>query len=187
MPRLISASFSIGLAVPKWAGRSRRVFVPELSAIGVMDYLLMAVALLFILVAVGSVLFHLFSPWWWTPIASNWSYIDNTISLTFWITGFVFSAVVLFMAYCILRFRHRDGLTSGLRAGEPEAGVVAHHRDRGGRRRHAGSGPVRVAAVRHGPRRGVRVRGRGSAVAVELSPPGKDGRLGAGTLTCQLG
>ena len=32
----------------------------------------MAVALLFILVAVGSVLFHLFSPWWWTPIASNW-------------------------------------------------------------------------------------------------------------------
>lgn len=78
----------------------------------------MVVALLFILVAVGSVLFHLFSPWWWTPIASNWSYIDNTISLTFWITGVVFSAVVLFMAYCILRFRHRDGQRA---AYEPES------------------------------------------------------------------
>jgi cytochrome c oxidase subunit 2 len=44
--------------------------------------------------AVGSVLFHLLSPWWWTPIASNWSYIDNTITITFWITGFVFVAVL---------------------------------------------------------------------------------------------
>jgi cytochrome c oxidase subunit II len=78
----------------------------------------MVVALLFVLVAVGSVLFHLLSPWWWTPIASNWSYIDNTISLTFWITGVVFSAVVLFMAYCILRFRHRDGHRA---AYEPES------------------------------------------------------------------
>jgi cytochrome c oxidase subunit 2 len=54
-------------------------------------------------------LFHLFSPWWWTPIASNWNYIDNTLIITFWITGVVFVAVVLFMAYCVLRFRHRPG------------------------------------------------------------------------------
>lgn len=78
----------------------------------------MIVALLFILVAVGSVLFHLLSPWWWTPIASNWSYIDNTITLTFWITGIVFSVVVLFMAYCIWRFRHREGRRA---AYEPES------------------------------------------------------------------
>jgi cytochrome c oxidase subunit II len=69
----------------------------------------MAVALLLVLVVVGSVVFHLLSPWWWTPIASNWSYIDNTISLTFWITGVVFAAVVLFMAYCVWRFQHKDG------------------------------------------------------------------------------
>lgn len=69
----------------------------------------MAIVLVLVLVVVGSVLFHLLSPWWWTPIASNWSYIDNTIIITFWITGAVFSAVVLFMAYCVLRFRHRDG------------------------------------------------------------------------------
>ena len=47
----------------------------------------MAVALILLLVAVASVAFHLWSPWWWTPIASNWRYIDDTITMTFWITG----------------------------------------------------------------------------------------------------
>lgn len=69
----------------------------------------MAVALILLLVAIGSVLFHLFSPWWWTPIATDWSYIDHTINITFWITGFVFTAVVAFMAYCVFRFHHREG------------------------------------------------------------------------------
>ena len=69
----------------------------------------MAVALILLLVAVGSVLFHILSPWWWTPIASNWQYIDHTINLTFWITGVVFIAIVAFMAYCVFRFRHRPG------------------------------------------------------------------------------
>ena len=31
----------------------------------------MAVALILVLVALGSVLFHLLSPWWFTPIASK--------------------------------------------------------------------------------------------------------------------
>lgn len=65
----------------------------------------MIVALILLLVAVGSVLFHLLSPWWWTPIASNWGYIDTTIIITFWITGFVFVAVILFTAYCVWKFR----------------------------------------------------------------------------------
>ena len=69
----------------------------------------MPTAMLLLLVAVGSVVFHLLSPWWWTPIASNWSYIDHTLIATFWITGVVFFAVVAFMAYCIFRFRHVDG------------------------------------------------------------------------------
>ena len=69
----------------------------------------MAIALVLVLVVVGSVLFHALSPWWWTPIASNWGYIDNTIIITFWITGAVFAAVVLFMAYCVWRFRHKPG------------------------------------------------------------------------------
>jgi cytochrome c oxidase subunit 2 len=68
----------------------------------------MGVALVFILVAVGSVLFHIFSPWWWTPIASNWKSIDDTIIITFWITGIAFTAVVCFLGYCVWRYRHRD-------------------------------------------------------------------------------
>lgn len=69
----------------------------------------MGIAVVLIIVAVGSVVFHLASPWWWTPIASNWHFIDDTIIITFWITGFVFVAVVLFMAYCIIKFRHTEG------------------------------------------------------------------------------
>ena len=69
----------------------------------------MAIAIVLLLVAVGSVVFHMVSPWWWTPIASNWSYIDHTITITFWITGAVFVAVIGFMAYCVWRFRHKKG------------------------------------------------------------------------------
>lgn len=69
----------------------------------------MAIVLLLVLVVVASIAFHLLSPWWWTPIASNWNYIDNTIVITFWITGIVFSLVVSFVAYCVWRFRHRPG------------------------------------------------------------------------------
>ncbi|GGF22351.1 alternative cytochrome c oxidase subunit 2 [Aliidongia dinghuensis] len=69
----------------------------------------MAIARILVLVAIGSVLFHLLSPWRATPIASNWAYIDDTIDITFWITGTVFTAVVLFTAYCVFRFRHQPG------------------------------------------------------------------------------
>lgn len=69
----------------------------------------MAVVLILVLIVVGSVLFHVLSPWWWTPIASNWTYIDTTLVITFWITGIVFVAVVSFMAYCVFRFRHKPG------------------------------------------------------------------------------
>src|SRR6201988_4540987 len=73
----------------------------------------MAVALILLLVAVASGLFHLYSPWWWTPIASNWRYIDATINITFWITGTVFFAVIAFMAYCVFRFHHKEGRRAG--------------------------------------------------------------------------
>ena len=66
-------------------------------------------ALVLVMIVVGSVAFHLLSPWWLTPIASNWGYIDGTIILTFWITGIGYIAIVLFMAFCVFRFRHREG------------------------------------------------------------------------------
>jgi cytochrome c oxidase subunit 2 len=75
------------------------------------------VALAIVLVAVGTVAFHFLSPWWSTPIASNWGYVDDTIIITFWITGVVFVAIVLFMAYCVFRYRHQKGRRA---AYEPE-------------------------------------------------------------------
>src|SRR5260221_6198307 len=75
----------------------------------------MYTALVLVLVAIGSVLFHLLSPWWFTLIASNWRYIDDTIIITFWITGVVFTAIVLFMAYCVFRFRHQEGRQAAYR------------------------------------------------------------------------
>ena len=62
----------------------------------------MAMAVVLVLLVVGSVLFHYLSPWYFTPIASNWGTIDDTVSITFWVTGFVFVVVNLFMAYCVL-------------------------------------------------------------------------------------
>src|ERR1700730_15987538 len=69
----------------------------------------MPFAILLILLVVGTVLFHFLSPWWFTPIASNWEMMDDTVKLTFWVTGFVFVAVNLFMAFAIIRYRHRKG------------------------------------------------------------------------------
>jgi cytochrome c oxidase subunit 2 len=65
----------------------------------------MAIAIVILLLVIISLAFHFFSPWWFTPIASNWSDIDQTINLTFWVTGIVFVAVNLFLAYTIYRFR----------------------------------------------------------------------------------
>ena len=66
------------------------------------------IAFLLLFVVLGSVIFHLLSPWWWTPIASNWGGIDATVQLTFVITGIVFVLVLLFMIYCIVKYRHRE-------------------------------------------------------------------------------
>ncbi len=72
----------------------------------------MGVAIILILLITGSVVFHFLSPWWWTPIASNWGGIDDTIILTFWITGAVNIAIILFMAYCLIRYHHKKGRTA---------------------------------------------------------------------------
>jgi cytochrome c oxidase subunit 2 len=69
----------------------------------------MGVAIALVVLVIGSVLFHFVSPWYFTPIASNWSTIDDTISITFWVTGVVFVVINLFMAYAIYRYAHRKG------------------------------------------------------------------------------
>src|SRR2546429_4514403 len=69
--------------------------------------MVMAVAL--VLLVVGTILFHFLSPWWFTPIASNWKMMDDTVNITFVVTGIVFVAVNLFMACAVFLYRHRQG------------------------------------------------------------------------------
>ncbi len=67
----------------------------------------MPLAVVLILLVVGSILFHILSPWTFTELASNWGMVDFTVDITLYVTGFVFVAVNLFMAYCVIKFRHK--------------------------------------------------------------------------------
>ena len=69
----------------------------------------MALAIAIVLLVVGSLLFHFLSPWYFTPLASNWSTIDFTVDVTFWVTGIVFVGINLFSAYALIKYRHRKG------------------------------------------------------------------------------
>lgn len=66
----------------------------------------MAIAIVLILLTLGSVLFYFLSPWQLTPLASNWGAIDDTVLISFVVTGIVFVAVVAFMVYSIIRYRY---------------------------------------------------------------------------------
>lgn len=70
-----------------------------------------------IVLVVGSLVFHFLSPWTFTEIASNWGMIDSTVDITLVVTGLVFVAVNLFMAYSVIRYRHREGAKANY---EPE-------------------------------------------------------------------
>lgn len=69
----------------------------------------MALAVVIFLLVIGSIIFHFASPWWFTDIAAEWGSIDFTINVTFWVTGFVFISVNLFLAYCVYKFRQKPG------------------------------------------------------------------------------
>jgi cytochrome c oxidase subunit 2 len=68
-----------------------------------------AVAIAIALLVLLSIAFQLFSPWWLTERASNWGSIDNALDITMWICGIVFIALNLFMAWTIVRYRHKAG------------------------------------------------------------------------------
>lgn len=69
----------------------------------------MAIAVVLLLLVIGTVIFHFVSPWWFTDIASNWGTMDDTVVLTFWVTGVVFVLVNLFLVFVVIRYRHRKG------------------------------------------------------------------------------
>ena len=66
----------------------------------------MAIAIILLILVIGTVLFHFLSPWYLTPLASNWGAIDTTIQITLVVTGVVFVLVNLFMIYAIVKFKY---------------------------------------------------------------------------------
>ena len=69
----------------------------------------MFAAIVLLVLVLGTVVFHFLSPWYFTPIASNWSSMDDTVTLTFVVTGLGFVLCNVFIAYCIIKFRNKEG------------------------------------------------------------------------------
>jgi len=77
----------------------------------------MLFAFVLIAIVIASVLFHFVSPWWATPLASNWQSMDDMLTITLLVTSLFFVVIIFFLAYTLLRYRHRDG---GRASYEPE-------------------------------------------------------------------
>jgi cytochrome c oxidase subunit 2 len=138
----------------------------------------MAIAIALVVLALGSVLFHFLSPWYFTPIASNWGAIDTTITITFWVTGFVFVAVSLFMAWSIVRYRYREG---GRASYEPESKKLEWWLlvlTAGGVAAMLAPGLLVWADVVHVPRNAQVVEVLAQQWHWSYRLPGKDGKLG---------
>jgi cytochrome c oxidase subunit 2 len=69
----------------------------------------MAIAIVIVVLVLLSIAFQLLTPWWLTPLASNWGSIDTALNITMWVCGLVFIALNLFLAYSIFRYRRRKG------------------------------------------------------------------------------
>ena len=80
----------------------------------------MGIAIALIVIVVGSVLFQLLSPWWLTPIASNWKQMDHTLTITVVICGLFFVAINLFVVYTLIKFRHRTGQRAAYEPDNPK-------------------------------------------------------------------
>lgn len=80
----------------------------------------MAMVIALIVIVFASVLFHILSPWWATPLASNWQQMDNMLGITFVITGIFFVVINLFLVYTLIRFRHKEGHSASFEADNPK-------------------------------------------------------------------
>ncbi len=73
----------------------------------------MSLAIALFLLVIATVVLHFvfayYFGWWFTDLAADWAGIDITVYITLWVTGIVFVAINAFMAYCVWRFRHKQG------------------------------------------------------------------------------
>lgn len=69
----------------------------------------MVIVAILVLLVIFSVVFSFMSPWSFVPIAADWSEIDALMDATLVITGVVFAAIALFMAYALYKYRNKAG------------------------------------------------------------------------------
>jgi cytochrome c oxidase subunit 2 len=69
----------------------------------------MAFVIVATIIVIGTVLWNAVTPWWFTPLASNWGSLDQTIIISLWVTGVAFVLVSGFIIYCVFKFPYREG------------------------------------------------------------------------------
>ena len=69
----------------------------------------MAFAIVATIIVIGTVLWNFITPWWFTPLASNWGSLDQTIIISLWVTGVAFVLVAGFIIYCVVKFSYKEG------------------------------------------------------------------------------
>lgn len=69
----------------------------------------MQMVIVLLAMAVGSLLFHFIVPGHALPLGSTWRALDQTLMITFEITGIFFVVLNGFLAYTLLRFRRCKG------------------------------------------------------------------------------
>ncbi|MDG2434560.1 MAG: cytochrome c oxidase subunit II [Gammaproteobacteria bacterium] len=69
----------------------------------------MAFVIVTTIIVIGTVLWNFITPWWFTPLASNWGSLDQTIIISLWVTGVAFVLVSGFILYCVVKFRYKEG------------------------------------------------------------------------------
>lgn len=80
----------------------------------------MVIAITLVVIVLASLLFHYINPWHPPALASNWQQMDDTLTITFVITGIFFVILNLFLVYVIWRFRRRGAKASETVAYQPQ-------------------------------------------------------------------
>ncbi|MGN6830154.1 cytochrome c oxidase subunit II [Paucibacter sp. M5-1] len=79
----------------------------------------MLIAITLAVIVLASLLFHYINPWHPPALASNWKQMDDTLTITFVITGIFFVILNLFLVYVIWRFRRRGSKATETVAYQP--------------------------------------------------------------------
>ncbi len=66
------------------------------------------ISIVLVLIVIGAVALTASGIWWFTPLASNWGEIDMALVITLAVIGLAFVVLNIFLAYIVLRYRHRE-------------------------------------------------------------------------------